>query len=152
MNAEARFWAKVDKSGECWLWTGSTTRGYGTFRAGPINGITYAHRFSLALTGVNVTGLQVDHMCHVRACVRPEHLRVATNKQNHENLAGAYANSRTGVRGVWWDERANQWHATVQHDGIQHRKRFKIFEEAEAWAVAKRLELFTHNDADRISA
>ena len=30
---EERFWAKVDKSGDCWLWTGAVDKGtgYGRF-------------------------------------------------------------------------------------------------------------------------
>lgn len=32
MTAEERFWAKVDKSGECWLWTSAISPGgYGAF-------------------------------------------------------------------------------------------------------------------------
>lgn len=45
-TAEERFWSKVDKSGACWLWTGSTRGGYAQFHPGgrgvsPIDG----HRF-----------------------------------------------------------------------------------------------------------
>ena len=33
MDVTERFWIKVDKSGECWLWTGGCfTNGYGSFR------------------------------------------------------------------------------------------------------------------------
>src|SRR5262245_48112297 len=29
---EVRFWSKVDKSGECWIWTAGRCKGYGSFR------------------------------------------------------------------------------------------------------------------------
>jgi hypothetical protein len=42
---QRRFWAKVDKSGDCWLWTGAKVNwGYGQFRVG--KGHMLAHRFS----------------------------------------------------------------------------------------------------------
>lgn len=146
---DERFWAKVDQSGECWIWTGyKDSRGYGQVRR---NGQTmYAHRYALALSGVILGGRSVDHACHNPSCVRPEHLRCATNKQNSENLTGPYANSSSGIRGVWWDRRAKRWHASVGHNGVQHRKRFETVEDAVDWVRAKRIELFTHNDLDRL--
>lgn len=151
MNADGAFWARVDKSGDCWTWTGAKTRkGYGQLRH---EGKTiYAHRFVLARAGVDIDGKQVDHICHRPECVRPDHLRCATNKQNSENLTGAYTNSKSGVRGVWYEKRTGLWYATVGHQGKQHRKRFPTVEAAAEWARLKRLELFTHSDSDRVSA
>lgn len=151
MNTDAAFWARVDKTGECWIWTGYTdSRGYG--QVGRNKKRVYAHRHALALSGVDATGFQVDHICHNPSCVRPAHLRRVTNKQNSENLAGPYVNSKSGVRGVWWDRRASSWHASVGHNGKQYRKRFPTLDEAAEWVRLKRIELFTHNDADRASA
>lgn len=149
MKRDEAFWAKVDKSGNCWLWlAGRTAKGYGQLRRD--GKIVYAHRYSLELAGEQVAGHQVDHTCHNPSCVRPDHLRLATNKQNSENLSGPYANSKSGVRGVWWDARANQWHASVGHNGGQHRKRFPSLDQAAEWVRKTRLELFTHNDLDRV--
>jgi hypothetical protein len=137
----------VDQTGDCWLWTGArTAKGYGQIR---VQGVTmYVHRYALTLAGIE-PGESVDHICHVKHCVRPDHLRPATNKQNSENLNGPYANSKSGVRGVWWDARAKSWHATVGHNGTQFRKRFPTLDEAAEWVRLKRIELFTHNDLDR---
>lgn len=148
MKADSAFWARVDQSGDCWLWTGYTdSRGYGHVRR---DGVThYAHRYSLSLSDVDLTN-SVDHICHNKSCVRPSHLRVVTNKQNHENLRGAYQNSKSGVRGVYWDARCSRWAATIGHNGTRHFKRFATLDEAESWARTKRLELFTHNDLDRV--
>lgn len=148
MSGDAAFWAKVEFTPECWLWTGyRDSRGYGQVRR---NGVTmYAHRF---VFGDDLEpSASVDHICHNKSCVRRDHLRAVTNKQNHENLSGAYANSKSGVRGVWWEDRAKRWCATVGHDGQRHFKRFASLEDADTWARAKRLELFTHNDLDRVS-
>ena len=148
-TTEERFWAKVDKTGECWLWTASTgNRGYGYFR----DGAAYkAHRFSFELAnGPIPLGLEVDHMCHVTACVNPAHLRLATRKQNQENLSGNRSNSTSGVRGVTWKKSHQKWEAQLSHNS---RKvfvgLFSSLTEAEAAVTAKRLELFTHNDQDR---
>lgn len=74
-----RFWGHVDKSGECWLWNGNlTSSGYGTYagRAG-------AHRIAYRITvGQIPPGYEVDHLCNVPRCVRPEHLEAVTREEN----------------------------------------------------------------------
>lgn len=66
----------------CWLWTGSMyPNGYGQFNIDrhPI----YAHRAALLLHGVElIDGLEVDHLCRVRHCVRPDHLEQVTHREN----------------------------------------------------------------------
>jgi hypothetical protein len=95
--------------------------------------------------------MELDHMCHNHACVNPDHLRVATRKQNSENRSGAYSNSGTGVRGVSWDKARGLYRATVMHNYKQVMVgRYETPEEAEEAVKAKRLELFTHNLLDRI--
>lgn len=84
-----RFWAKVDKdgSGGCWLWTGASTRGYGTFgvgyRAEHTHRKVYAHRWVYEHEiGPIPEGFQVDHLCFVRLCVNPAHLEAVTQQEN----------------------------------------------------------------------
>jgi hypothetical protein len=95
--------------------------------------------------------LQVDHRYTCpKNCVRPGHLRPATNKQNCENLGGPSRNNTSGVRGVHWDSKRGKWRATMKHSGKKiHVGYFTDLAEAAAAVIAKRLELFTHNDADR---
>jgi hypothetical protein len=82
---EERFWSKVDKFGECWMWTGSTREGYGLFR---LNGrIFSAHRVSyqLAHPDETISGVQIRHSCDTPACVNPKHLGVGDAKANSDD-------------------------------------------------------------------
>lgn len=152
-DPRANFWAKVDKSGKCWVWTGSKERrGYGYFN---LHGkIKKAHRLSYEwANGPIPPGIQIDHICFNKACVNPAHLRPVTNKQNNEHRTGAQANSKSGIRGVTWHSRVKKWQAYVVHNKKQiHLGYFATTEEAAAAATAKRNELFTHNDLDRTAA
>lgn len=151
------FWAKVNKTETCWLWTAALNPGgYGRLR-GRSNGkrvMRLAHRLSFEIhNGEIPEGMQVDHACHRKACVNPDHLRAATNKENGENLAGPHADSSSGIRGVSWHKRAGKWAAYVRHqNATQYLGLFDTAEEAGEVARLKRLELFTHNNADRVAA
>ena len=115
-----RFWSKVDKSGECWLWTARLDDGYGRFNGSGLPS-RRAHRLSyLALVGDIPTNAQVDHLCHNRRCVNPAHLRIADHATNQANRSGAQRNSATGVRGVSWDTRRGKYAVTVQAQGKSH--------------------------------
>lgn len=82
----ARFWSYVDKSGECWLWTGALTHdGYGRFRLGYDH--VMAHRWAYEHEiGPIPEGLVLDHVvargCSHRNCVRPAHLEPVTDQEN----------------------------------------------------------------------
>lgn len=79
---EDRFWSKVDKSGECWVWTAGQSHGYGCF-AVKKGKTVYAHRLAYELlVGPIPNGLQIDHLCRNRRCVRPDHLEPVTRKTN----------------------------------------------------------------------
>jgi hypothetical protein len=150
-TVEERFWSKVDKSGECWVWTGSKlTDGYGSLRIDGRSGKTAAaHRLSWVwANGPIPDGLFIDHMCHNKPCVNPAHLQIATCQLNNENPGGLQKNNSSGVRGV--SKYRNKWRAKVGHAGIQYYLgQFETLHEAEVAAIAKRNELFTNNLLDR---
>ena len=77
-----RFLAKVDTSGECWLWLAATDRaGYGQFKIAGRQ--VKAHRYAYELlVGPIPPGLVIDHLCRVTGCVRPSHLEPVTNREN----------------------------------------------------------------------
>lgn len=73
-TTEDRFWAKVDKTDDCWLWTASTINGSGQYRA---NGHGLAVQFSWELHyGPIDNKMRIKQTCENRLCVRPDHLTV----------------------------------------------------------------------------
>lgn len=148
-----RFWSKVEQRDgpletPCQVWIAAKTdQGYGQIR---VDGkLLYAHRLAY-LWRHGAVPPRVDHRCHNRACVADDHLRSATAKQNNENPAGLRSDNKSGIRGVSWLSRLGKWRANVGHNGKQiHVGLFHDIREAELAVIAKRNELFTHNDADR---
>lgn len=108
----------------------------------------YAHRAAYEIANGPISAdVEIDHICHNTLCVNPEHLRIATHKQNAENLQGAHANSLTSVRGVTFDRARNQYRARIKHNYQEiHLGRFNTIEEAESAVIAARRQYFTHSD------
>lgn len=150
MGTRVNFWNRVwlfPYNGKgCWIWIGPVhSQGYGT------HGKHLAHRKAYEeLVGPIPPGMDLDHRCFERLCVNPKHLRVASRKQNMENHQGARSDSKSGVRGVYWEPRASAWRAQVKHGTKKiHVGYFKSLEEADQAVTEKRNELFTLNDYDR---
>lgn len=94
------FWAKVDTSGDCWLWTAAVdSAGYGRFRANAAGKLDGAHRISYTLCrGPIGDGLLVCHTCDVKLCVRPSHLFLGTDKTNAYDYYSKYGHPTHGER------------------------------------------------------
>lgn len=86
MELPERFWEKVDKSGECWIWTACLHEGYGWFSW---QGKTVrAHRLAWqAAHGPVPAGHVVLHRCDNPACVRVEHMHLTTQAENRRDAA-----------------------------------------------------------------
>jgi len=106
---EARFWAKVDKSGNCWLWLGSVgkerLKDYGNFY---INGrAERAHRVAWMFKNGSIPpGMVICHSCDTPRCVRLSHLFMGTQ---NDNLKDSVAKGRLYA-----------WHKKVTHCKYGH--------------------------------
>lgn len=85
-----RFWSKVQKTPECWIWTaGCSGNGYGLFSY-TINGIQIRitiHRFSWEYHyGPIPTNKLVCHHCDNKTCCNPSHLFLGDPKDNTRDM------------------------------------------------------------------
>lgn len=107
-----RFWPRVNKNGpvpesrpdlgSCWIYSGRINdKGYGIFVLDEVD--VRAHRWSYEqLVGPIPEGLDLDHLCRVRECVRPEHLEPVTTKVNvlrGEGITARHARKETCAKG-----------------------------------------------------
>lgn len=92
---------KVDKNGPipvnrpdlgpCWIWTGATVVGYGNFYVGD-GRWEVAHRVAYKwIKGPIPEGTELDHLCHNRPCMNPEHTEAVTHQVNVQRGDGPAA-------------------------------------------------------------
>lgn len=87
-RVQERFWARVEKSDGCWLWTGrpATATGYGNFYVKG-RGQVGVHRLAYEMArGPIPSGMFVCHHCDVRLCVRPDHLFLGDAAANNSDM------------------------------------------------------------------
>ena len=96
-----RVLSKWTPEGECWISTYSLgSHGYAQvgWKEDGRNLATTAHR--VAWWGANrqpiAQGMTVDHICHVKRCVNPLHLRLLTNAENASDNGQVRLGSPTG--------------------------------------------------------
>jgi hypothetical protein len=97
-----RFWAHVEKTETCWLWTGyRNNKGYGQVNLGSGTGkLTLAHRLSYEIHhGPIPIGLWVRHTCDTPPCVSPAHLVLGTPADNTHDMMERGRNRPVHLRG-----------------------------------------------------
>lgn len=74
------FWLRIDRNGDCHLWTGKQRRGQGRmkFRGRQINPRRLAYMLSI---GRIPDGEPVSNTCRNGLCCRPEHLKLGKNQR-----------------------------------------------------------------------
>lgn len=104
-----------------------------------------AHRLAwLYMTG-NFPLVEIDHINRNRSDNRWENLRLATAKQNRENLSTRSDNT-SGFRGVAWCRFRQKWHAQICHNGKTiNLGRFNDFFEAMCARKSAESMYFTHS-------
>src|SRR5262245_38562460 len=89
-----RFWSLVDRSGDCWVWSGPRNRlGYGRFSVGH-RSIYLAHRIAWLISTGDLPNCVLHH-CYNPPCVRLDHLFAGTRR---DNVADMMAKGRYGTR------------------------------------------------------
>lgn len=134
-TAQERFWSKVDKGQECWLWTASVTgAGYGQFYIAPT--MRGSHRISYEwLVGPIPLGLDLDHLCRIRHCVNPGHLEPVTRSENNQRgLLSALRVPKTHCPGGHPYDGGNTYVNTLGRSVCRECKRTRSRE----WMRAKR--------------
>ena len=98
-TAEERFWEKVDKSSDCWVWTGALSHlGYGKFWYR--DKVQSAHRVAYQLfIGEIPKGMCICHTCDNRKCVNPKHLWLGTQKENIQDMWAKGRKTHVGTDG-----------------------------------------------------
>ena len=90
-STEADFWARVAKSGDCWLWTGCTdSAGYGRVTYQQKRWLAHRLAYTLAVRPLpDGRSAILDHLCRTPACCRPTHLEVVDDRENVMRGVGA---------------------------------------------------------------
>jgi len=71
----------IDRTGECWVWTGVLSAGYG--QIWDKGRMRLVHRLMYELmVGPIPDGLVIDHLCRNPRCCNPAHIEPVTQKVN----------------------------------------------------------------------
>lgn len=97
-----RVMAKWTRNGDCWISDYSVgSHGYSQVGwvpdGGPRSIMTLVHRVAWSsVNGPVPDDMTVDHICHTKRCVNPDHLRLLTNQDNASDNLAVRINSDTG--------------------------------------------------------
>ena len=90
----------IPELGPCWLWTGSVNaHGYGQVSDSDKGRPEGTHRVAFEdANGPIGAGLELDHLCEVKTCVRPSHLEAITKAEHSRRSCARLDEKRPGWR------------------------------------------------------
>jgi len=140
---EKKFWSKVEKTDECWLWNGVKNRGgYGILNYEGKS--TLAHRFSFLLHGgIIPENHVVRHKCRNRNCVNPDHLETGTYTENNRDKVRDGTN--IGARGTknngnkLTEAQVLEIRARVNETQIKLAKEFNVTQTTISYIISRKL-------------
>lgn len=123
----ARLLRFVQVDGECWRWVGGTRVGRGgryvqvRHGSGPkqlVHRLVYVHT-----VGAIPEGLQVDHLCRVTDCCRPDHLEAVTCAENlrRRDVARREREASRLAEVDYWRNRALRAEDALRRGGLAGR-------------------------------
>lgn len=140
-NTPKTFWSRVDRSGECWMWTGAVgAHGYGRLQYQGRQMTAHRLAYELAI-GKPPTGRLVCHICDNRLCCRSGHLWLGTIADNigdavtkgRMHLGEAHGNARLTAADV---ARIREQHAAGTR-GVDIARQFGVHPNT-VYNIAKR--------------
>jgi hypothetical protein len=99
------------------------------------------HRMIMGVTDPKVF---VDHINGNPVDNRKSNLRLCTNAENCRNQK-VHKNSQSGVKGLYYCKRRNQWKAEIMLQGKLHRKSFACKKHGEKLAKEKAIQWLEEN-------
>lgn len=93
---------RVNKTDDCWIWTGATNGvGYGKLGISENGVLSYPYTHIIAyeaLIGSIPDGMEIDHLCRNPICCNPKHMETVTSLEN--SLRGEHPNFKTARTGI----------------------------------------------------
>jgi len=129
-----RFWSKVEKSPDCWIWKAAKRNGYGvlTITTQRQKRVIYAHRLSYELAnGPIPKGMYVLHHCDRAACVRPDHLFLGSQRDNLADMTNkgrrvqVFGEAQANAKLTW--RKVSEIRGLYATRHVSHRKLAALF-------------------------
>jgi hypothetical protein len=104
--------------GDCWIWQGCLSHGYGQMTYKGVPGRAYRYVYEV-FVGPIPEGLELDHLCANPACVNPRHLEPVTHAENMRR----YGLRKEPATECWRGHSFDEDNTVVRKDGSRTCKK-----------------------------